>query len=288
MRQKINNLKENLSGFLLKLKNFRFLNNRIFLVASVVLAMILGIFLSPYVLPKTSTANKISSSAVNSATNSKNGTTSNLATSDNLVLVVQNSLPSVVTIKAISNYFSFLGSKSQNIGSGFIIAPNGIIVTSKHVISDTSLSYSVILNNNKEYPVQKIQSDPNNDVAVLKIAVNKLTPLALGDSSNLKLGQSVIAIGTPLGEFSNSVTSGIISGLGRGITAGSDYQNYSEQLNNVIQTDAAINPGNSGGPLLNSSGQVIGINTAIASQSQNIGFAVPINVLSAFLKTIKI
>jgi S1-C subfamily serine protease len=106
-----------------------------------------------------------------------------------------------------------------------------------------------------------------------------LKPLTLGDSSKLKLGQLVIAIGTPLGEFTNTVTSGIISGLGRGITAGSPYENYVERLDNVIQTDAAINPGNSGGPLLNSKGQVIGINTAVSQEGQNIAFAIPSNVI---------
>jgi serine protease Do len=106
----------------------------------------------------------------------------------------------------------------------------------------------------------------------------------LGDSNNLKLGQLVIAIGTPLGEFRNTVTSGIISGLGRGITAGSPFEGYVEKLDNVIQTDAAINPGNSGGPLLNSRGEVIGVNTAIAQEGQNIGFAIPSNVVKSLLE----
>ena len=107
-----------------------------------------------------------------------------------------------------------------------------------------------------------------------------MTPIAFGDSTNLQVGQFVIAIGTALGEFRNTVTTGVVSGLGRGITAGSDLQGYVEQLDNVIQTDAAINPGNSGGPLLNSSGQVIGINVAVASGAQNIGFAIPVNIVT--------
>ena len=110
-----------------------------------------------------------------------------------------------------------------------------------------------------------------------------LKALKLGDSSKLKLGQLVIAIGTPLGEFTNTVTSGIISGLGRGITAGSPFEGYVEKLDNVIQTDAAISPGNSGGPLLNSKGEAIGINTAIAQEGQNIGFAIPINVVKQLI-----
>ena len=111
-----------------------------------------------------------------------------------------------------------------------------------------------------------------------------LKPLPLGDSSKLQVGQLVIAIGTPLGEFNNSVTTGVVSGLGRGIVAGSFFEGYAEALDDVIQTDAAINPGNSGGPLLNSGGQVIGVNTAVSQSGQNIGFALPINAVKDSLK----
>ncbi len=114
---------------------------------------------------------------------------------------------------------------------------------------------------------------------ILKIDANNLTPVNLGDSTNLKAGQFVIAIGTALGEFRHTVTTGVISGLGRGITAGSVYEGFVERLDDVIQTDAAINPGNSGGPLLNSSGEVIGVNVAVAEGAQNIGFAIPINIV---------
>jgi S1-C subfamily serine protease len=116
-------------------------------------------------------------------------------------------------------------------------------------------------------------------LAILKINTNDLKPVDLGDSSKLKVGQFVIAIGTALGEFRHTVTTGVVSGLGRGITAGSPLEGAVERLDNVIQTDAAINPGNSGGPLLNTAGQVIGVNTAVSSQGQNIGFAIPINVI---------
>jgi len=172
----------------------------------------------------------------------------------------------------------------QNIGSGFIIADNGLIVTNKHVVADTEASYKVLTSDDKKYEVKKIYRDPLNDLAIIKIDASGLKPLNLGDSSNLKLGQSVIAIGTPLGEFKNTVTSGIISGLGRGITAGSPFENYVERLDNVIQTDAAINPGNSGGPLINLSGYAIGVNTAISQEGQNIGFAIPINVVKDLIK----
>ncbi len=167
----------------------------------------------------------------------------------------------------------------QDIGTGFIVSSDGMIVTNKHVVADTEATYRIITKDGKTYKVEKIYRDPANDLAILKISAGNLKPIEMGDSSNLKVGQFVIAIGTALGEFRNTVTTGVVSGLGRGITAGSPLEGYAEQLDNVIQTDAAINPGNSGGPLLNSSGQVIGVNVAVASGSQNIGFALPINVI---------
>jgi serine protease Do len=172
----------------------------------------------------------------------------------------------------------------QDIGSGFVVSEDGMIVTNKHVVSDTSASYRIFTKDNKLYEVEKIYRDPTNDLAILKVNVgnDKLQPVELGDSSGLKVGQFVIAIGTALGEFRNTVTTGVISGLGRGIMAGSPFQG-TENLEDVIQTDAAINPGNSGGPLLNSLGQVIGVNVAVASGAQNIGFALPINTVKETL-----
>lgn len=177
----------------------------------------------------------------------------------------------------------------QDIGSGFIVSSDGLIVTNKHVVADTEAKYNVVTKDDKKYEVQKIYRDQANDLAIIKISATGLKPVELGDSGKLKVGQFVIAIGTALGEFRHTVTTGVISGLGRGITAGSPFEGFVERLDNVIQTDAAINPGNSGGPLLNSSGQVIGVNTAVASGGQNIGFALPISVvkdaLSSFQKT---
>lgn len=215
--------------------------------------------------------------------------------------VVEKVGPSVVTVgikktqtvaSPFDNYFDPFGmfnipqqqSTTQNIeqdiGSGFIISKDGLIVTNKHVVGDTSASYRVFTKENKLYEVEKIYRDPTNDMAILKITApsSELQPVDLGDSKELKVGQFVIAIGTALGEFRNTVTTGVISGLGRGITAGSPFEG-SESLDNVIQTDAAINPGNSGGPLLNSAGQVIGVNVAVAQGAQGIGFALPINIV---------
>lgn len=167
----------------------------------------------------------------------------------------------------------------QDIGSGFVVESDGLIVTNKHVVSDSDATYRVITNDDKTYDVVKIYRDPANDLAIVKIAATGLKPVDMGDSDKIKVGQMAIAIGTALGEFRNTVTVGVISGVGRGITAGSPFEGYVEKLDNVIQTDAAINPGNSGGPLLNSSGQVVGVNAAIAADSQSIGFAIPINVV---------
>jgi S1-C subfamily serine protease len=130
----------------------------------------------------------------------------------------------------------------------------------------------------------KITKDPANDLAIIKIDAKGLTPIEMGDSDTIKVGQFAIAIGTALGEFRHTVTTGVISGLGRGITAGSAYEGFVERLDNVIQTDAAINPGNSGGPLLNSIGQAVAVNVAVAQGAQNIGFAIPINVVKKGLE----
>jgi len=172
-------------------------------------------------------------------------------------------------------------AQPQAIGSGFIVTKDGLVVTSKHVVADVGAKYQIITADDKNFTVEKIYRDPLNDIAILKITppAGGLIPVILGDSSKLQVGQFVIAIGTALGEFRSTVTTGVISGLGRGITAGDELQGSVEKLDNVIQTDAAINPGNSGGPLLNSKSQVIGINTAIASSGQNIGFALPINIV---------
>lgn len=170
------------------------------------------------------------------------------------------------------------GVKKQDVGggSGFIISSDGLILTNKHVVVDTTADYTVLMNDGKKYPATVLLRDPLQDIALIKINKTGLTPLSLGDSDKIIAGQTVVAIGNALGEFHNTASSGIISGLGRTITASGD-QGFSETIDQVIQTDAAINPGNSGGPLLNLDGDVIGINTAVAQGAQNIGFALPIN-----------
>jgi serine protease Do len=170
----------------------------------------------------------------------------------------------------------------NDIGTGFVVDNSGLVVTNKHVVMNDSGTYSVIDAENREYEVSKIYRDPAIDLAILKVVGLKTTPVQLGDSDLLRVGEPVIAIGTALGEFRHTVTTGVISGLGRGIAAGNGRVSF-ETLDNVIQTDAAINPGNSGGPLINAAGQVIGVNVATA-MADNISFAIPINVIKSALQ----
>ncbi len=181
------------------------------------------------------------------------------------------------------------GTKLQEVGggSGFIISFDGLIVTNKHVISDENASYTVLTNDGKKYDAKVLARDPNLDLAVIKISANNLPIVSLGDSDSLKLGQTTIAIGNALGEFRNTVSVGVISGLSRSITASDNSLGSSETLQNLIQTDAAINAGNSGGPLLNLKGEVIGINVAMASGAQSIGFSIPINQVKKAIQSVQ-
>ena len=222
--------------------------------------------------------------------------------------VVERATPSVVTVSIsktqvqnnnpfgfdfFGNFFGIPGDTQietqqieQDIGTGFIISSDGLIVTNKHVVSDTSAKYRVVIGKEEVVEVTEIYRDPVNDLAILKVKKNNLKTVELGDSGKLKVGQTVIAIGTALGEFRSTVTTGVISGLGRGITAGSPFEG-AEKLDNVIQTDAAINPGNSGGPLFDTTGKVIGVNVAVSQQGQNIGFALPINIVKDSINNFK-
>ncbi|MBU0546706.1 trypsin-like peptidase domain-containing protein [Patescibacteria group bacterium] len=169
------------------------------------------------------------------------------------------------------------GTEKQKVGggTGFIISKDGMIVTNKHVALDDNAEYVVLTNDGQEYPAKVLAKDPVQDLAILKIEGLDFPTVKLGDSDSLQIGQTVIAIGNALGEFQNTVSVGVISGLGRTITASGG--GMIETLEDIIQTDAAINPGNSGGPLLNLRGEVIGINTAVSLQGQSIGFTIPIN-----------
>lgn len=177
-------------------------------------------------------------------------------------------------------------------GSGFIINKNGTIITSKHIIADPEADYIIITNDGKKHKAKIIFISPHNDIAILKITnyklkiKNKLKSIKLGDSNKVQLGEQVLAFGSPLGQFPNTVSEGIVSGLHRKITAKTDLKPGNDILKELIQTDAAINPGNSGGPLVNMKGEVIGINTVAVANAENISLAIPINEikkLSAYI-----
>ena len=179
------------------------------------------------------------------------------------------------------------GKELQEVGggTGFIVSSDGLVITNKHVVYDEDAEYTVLMNDGKKYPAPILARDPIQDIAILKISAANLPTVKLGDSDGLRIGQTVIAIGNALGEFRNTVSAGVISGLSRSITASGG--GMFEQLEEVIQTDAAINRGNSGGPLLNLYGEVIGINTAMALGAENIGFALPINKVKKDIVDIK-
>lgn len=217
-----------------------------------------------------------------------------------VITAVQKSIPSVVSIivektsgviyderlekDPFERFFRDLIPEDRNAlervgaGTGFIVSEDGLIMTNKHVVSDEKAVYSILTNEGETFKVEVLAKNPVQDIAILRIQDvqdRRFKPLKLGDSSVLNLGQSVIAIGNALGEFQNTVSVGVVSGLQRNIVA--QGNNTIETLEDIIQTDAAINRGNSGGPLLNLRGEVIGINTAVSMDGENISFAVPIN-----------
>ena len=194
------------------------------------------------------------------------------------------------------NFFSLpkvreKGSEEREIGggSGFIVSSDGLVVTNRHVVNDEDARYSVILLDGQTYNASVLASDTVLDIAVLQIedlSDKELPTLTFGDSTNLRLGETVIVIGNALAEFRNSVSTGIISGLARSITA-SGNSGIPERLSQVIQTDAAINPGNSGGPMLNNKGEVIGVSVATTVGADNISFAIPASAVKSIVDSIK-
>jgi len=171
-------------------------------------------------------------------------------------------------------------------GTGFIVSSDGLIITNKHVVSDPSATYKVLLNDGSEAKAEIKTLHPTQDLAIIKVDKKDLKPVEFADSEKLKVGQTAVAIGNALNEFDNTVSRGVISGLRRSIVA-SDNMGNAEQLSQVIQTDAAINQGNSGGPLLDINSKVIGVNVATAEGAQSIGFAIPSNVVVKMIEDYK-
>ena len=221
-----------------------------------------------------------------------------------IVSIAKKVCPAVVTVivsknlpKAESYYaFPYAGKGSKDHptekmqiggGSGFIVSKNGYVLTSNHVVSDTTAEYTVILDPKHKYHAKVLSRNPINDTAVLKIEGTKFPYLQMADSNKIELGEEVVAVGNALGEFTDTLSTGIVSGLSRFITAFGGVDHQMQNLRGLIQTDAAINPGNSGGPLINMKCKVIGINTAMIAGAQNIGFAIPIGYAKKDLEEVK-
>lgn len=202
--------------------------------------------------------------------------------------VAERVSPSVVSIVTESQAsLGFRSYTQQGAGTGIIISKSGYVLTNRHVVADANKVDIVLADGTSYEGVAVVGVDPANDIAFLKIDGGKnLKPAVIGDSSQVEVGEKVIAIGNALGQYQTSVTSGIISGLGRPLVAGDATGGEAEQLSNLLQTDAAINPGNSGGPLVNLDGEVIGINTAIDQEAEGIGFAIPINDAKGLIKSV--
>lgn len=204
-----------------------------------------------------------------------------------VINVVEKVSPAVVSvvIKTVDfDFFSGPITDQSGIGTGFIIDKSGLIVTNSHVVDSEQGQYSVVLGDGTSYEVQKIHLDRYLDIAILEIDAENLEVVSLGDSEKIKVGQRAIAIGNALGQFQNTVTVGVISGVARELSA-SGASGIVNTYENAIQTDAALNPGNSGGPLLNSAGQVVGINVATTRGADNVSFAIPVNTLKPILES---
>lgn len=215
------------------------------------------------------------------------------------IAVVERVTPAVVSI-VVKKERGQLGSQSQQIGStpffiqpaplseeeagqlveissgsGFFVSEDGLLLTNRHVVDESDAQFFVVTNNGEELEAELIDTDPFQDIAILRAKGENFPVATLGDSEQIQIGQTVIAIGNTLSEFRNTVTKGVISGINRRVTAGTAAS--AEVIEQAIQTDAAINPGNSGGPLINLRGEVVGINTAVSVQGEAIAFAIPIN-----------
>jgi S1-C subfamily serine protease len=217
--------------------------------------------------------------------NARTVTTDGSATADDITAVVAAARESVVTITAdgvATSRFSPFQVPTTGVGSGVILTSDGYILTNRHVVAN-SQSLTVAFADGKELPASIIKIATDTDLALIKVNATGLHAAAIGDSNAIQVGQTAIAIGSPLGTYTETVTRGIISGLDREITVTDEATRRQTTLSGLIQTDAAINPGNSGGPLLDAAGTVVGINTAVATSAEGLGFAIPIAAASELI-----
>jgi serine protease Do len=205
------------------------------------------------------------------------------ASTPDLPAVVAAVRDSVVTITTEgSSPRGMLNIPSSGVGSGIVLTDDGYILTNKHVV-DGSRALTVELADGEQYAATLVEESPDQDLALLRIEATGLTPAVIGDAASVPVGATVIAIGSPLGTFTETVTRGILSATGRTITVQDERTGRPETLRGLLQTDAAINPGNSGGPLLDASGRVIGVNTAVSSEAEGLGFAIPIDAAASLI-----
>jgi S1-C subfamily serine protease len=229
-----------------------------------------------------------STPAASSGATSASSRSVTLTASDAVVAVAESASPAVVTITVESagggggQGFGPGSIPSTGVGSGFIFDASGLILTNNHVVEGSG-TITVTLKDGTQLPGTVVTTDTKHDLAVVRIAGTNLPTIPIGSDSALQVGQLVVAIGSPLGTFTESVTSGILSATGRTIQVGSETSRQVTSMSGLLQTDAAINPGNSGGPLLDATGHVIGVNVAVAASAQGIGFAVPIDSAAAIM-----
>lgn len=280
-------------------------NNKTTIIISVSTSILTFLIMTSAVMALLISQDGSIGSALSNLTNqSKTVMTDSVKEQSNVINAVEKANPAVVSIvitKDVPTYEQYYqnfggfsipqqkqnGTEKQQIGggSGFFVTANGYIITNNHVVEDTTAEYTVITSDNTKYTAKVLAKDSTMDVAVIKIEGKGFKFLTFANSDNLKLGQTAIAIGNALAQYQNSISMGIISGLSRLITAG-NTTGASEQLSNVIQTDAAINPGNSGGPLLDINGNVIGVNVAVENGANSIGFALPSNMVKSIADSV--
>jgi serine protease Do len=245
------------------------------------LAGILGVSLLSAVLASTGTAAVLTGSLAGASTATPTANTravTTVAGTEDITAVVAAGRQSVVTITAdglSSNRFSPFQVPTTGVGSGVILTSSGYILTNRHVV-EGSQSLTVALADGRELPATVVKISDTTDLALIKVDATNLAAATIGNSDAIQVGQTAIAIGSPLGTYTETVTRGIVSGLNREITVTDEATRSQTTLRGLIQTDAAINPGNSGGPLLDAAGNVIGINTAVATSAEGLGFAIPI------------